>query len=253
MLLAGGRAEGRAAAAAAVPPPPTVVERWGVWEAAWRYDIAPPRDGNTGAANPFTDVSLFVDFTTTAASRTVAVNAVRGFYDGGGTYRARFMPRASGGYAWRTRSNILALHNRTGRFDVVDAQRPQNRGPVVVAPGPNATTFEYADGTPFLLAGTTVYGLFGGWGSGSDPNSSTTARTLQTLRSTPFNKVRSMAFPVGNPAAHPDLLPYVPLANTTATTNGSTAISNTTVLDLTRFNPPFWRHLDGVPVCGFNP
>ena len=67
------------------------VERWGVFE----LSLPGPTAGN-----PFTDVRLSAKF----RFRNRVVEA-EGFYDGGGTYRVRFMPDAGGEWRCETRSN----------------------------------------------------------------------------------------------------------------------------------------------------
>ena len=175
--------------------------------------------------NPFVDVQLSAVLST----GTAAAVTVRGFYDGGGQYRARFMPPTTGSYTYATRSNVAALDGQTGSFDVV-APTPGNHGPVAATP--NRTTLSYADGSPHHTIGTTVYGMFGGWGAAT---TNVTARTLESLRASPFNKVRVMAFPVGAPDSPADLLPYEPTGGTPGAPS-----------DLTRFHLPFWRNVDEI-------
>ena len=189
------------------------VERWGQWETSWTG----PTTGN-----PFVDVNLLVILTAPSTAATQHASTVRGFYNGNGQYVARFMPPSPGLWTYRTSSNAISLDGKTGSITVTD-NRSNNHGPVVTSP--NSTTFTYADGTPFKPVGTTVYGLFGLPGP----------QTLQTLKSSPFNKVRMFAFPSGNPAAPARSLPYMPIGDKT---NQSS--------DLTRFNPVYWQHIESV-------
>jgi hypothetical protein len=194
----------------------TTVERWERWEESWK---------GPSTGNPFVDVDFTVELTLQEASDSVVV---RGFYDGDGRYVVRFMPPTQGRWTFRTKSNSTALDGRIGNFTVVAPSSANNHGPVRVKP--NCTTFSYADGSPHHTVGTTVYGLLGGWS-----NQNLTARSLVSLKESPFNKVRLFAFPTGNPKAPADLLPYEPLA-------GKVNASS----DLTRFNLVYWRRMESV-------
>lgn len=171
-MVAGSMALGAAAATpVGAAPAPVGVERWGVWESAF-----------TGPAggNPFDDVSFAGRF----ESAGVRID-VPGFYDGDGTYRIRFSPPQTGRWTWTTRSDAPALDGRTGSLEAV-APAPGNHGPVRVTP--DGYHFAYADGTPYRQIGTTAYS----WAQQSD---ATCARTLATLKASPFNKMRMLVFP----------------------------------------------------------
>lgn len=191
-----------------------VVEQWGQWEGVFP---------GPAAGNPFVDTTFKVAFTAPSHETTV----VRGFYDGGGRYKVRYMPPAVGKWSYKTTSNVAELDGEVGTFEVTRAGG-HIHGPVVVAKKnstqaclpPRATPtafvfagtwrvftsvlvcnvnyrpymnpiilvvslqkgtkFAYADGAPIFVVATTVYGLF--------INSST---TLSTLKTAPFNKVRT--------------------------------------------------------------
>ena len=228
LLLAG------AAIAPALVDGTATVERWAQWEGALEAPLA-------GIANPFTDVELTVELTPAGGKAAV----VRSFYDGpaahgAGVWRTRFMPPSVGQWTWRTHCTAAssaaaaaaALGGKSGAFEVVPPPPgSRNHGPVRARS--NGTTFVHADGEPFHVVGTTVYGLAGGvWGANKDePNR--TAETLATLARSPFNKVRMMAFPTDAQRSAPTWLPY----------EMSAAHPNQT--DPTRFNLEFWQRLDG--------
>ena len=221
------------------------VEQWGQWEQSWPGPTDHATHGNHGNhSNPFVDVELTVELTmarpimpldpdpASASSKSHASRSnythptsahVRGFYDGGGTYTARFMPPARGTWSFRTHSNVATLDGQHGTFAVV-APRKGNHGPVVAKP--NSTTFSYADGNAHHSVGTTVYGMFG-------QTDNVTARTLESLRTAPFNKVRVFAFAVGDTTAPSQFLPYQRAKEDTG-------------VDLTRFNPVYWRNMEAV-------
>ena len=210
-----------------------VVEQWAQWEVALQ---APTHS----LANPFTDVDLMVELRAPDGALDTAV-VVRGFYDGPttvaaaaaagsesmGVWRARFMPPTAGTWSWHTRcSEVASLNDKSGAFEVASPSGT-NHGPVRT----HGTTFRYADGEPFHVVGTTVYGLSGGvWGSNKlTPNK--TAETLETLGRSPFNKVRMMAFPTADTSA-PTWLPY------------KLSARHPNQTDPTQFNLPFWQRLD---------
>src|SRR5215510_5912029 len=76
------------------------VERWGTFEVS----LAGPASGN-----PFTEVRFGAHFR--HGHRVVDAD---GFYDGGGTYRVRFMPDETGEWTYNTFSSAAALDGKTG-------------------------------------------------------------------------------------------------------------------------------------------
>jgi hypothetical protein len=167
------------AIAARVHAEPTV-EQWGVFDTS----LKGPSSGN-----PFVDVALSAHFTSAGQSVDVP-----GFYDGDGNYRIRFMPPTQGEWEFRTASNISELSDQTGELRCI-APGGTNHGPVRVH---NTYHFAYADGTPFVLIGTTCYG----WAQQPD---AIEERTLASLKASPFNKVRMRLLP-GKSA--PNFYPY---------------------------------------------
>lgn len=243
LLLLLQQSSAAASAATSTASVAAPVERWGRWEGSWHAATAK-------IANPFTDVELTVELhgpsggsdssDSGLVSRSSSETAggassvlVRGFYDGEGLWRARFMPPTVGAWTYRTRcATVSALDGKSGSFTVA-AAAATNHGPVRVRE--NSTTFAHADGTPFHAVGTTIYGLAGGvWGSNTG-NVNKTAESLATLATSPFNKVRMMAFPVDSVArGGATYLPYELTKNS----------SGATETDRTRFNLAFWQRLD---------
>ena len=146
------------------------IEKWGLFEAAF----SGPADGN-----PFVDVTLEVDFA--LGARRVATP---GFYDGDGVYRVRFMPDTEGEWTFRTRSIAPALDGLSGSFRC-GAPGANNHGPVRVR---NRCHFAYADGKPYFPFGTTCYA----W---THQPLAMQRQTLETMRSSGFNKLRMAVFP----------------------------------------------------------
>lgn len=192
---------------AAATPSQGETERWGVFEAKLE---------GTAAGNPFTDVELHADFR--LGNRTVGV---RGFYDGGGVYRIRYMPDAVGDWSYTTRSNQTELNGRTGSFRCV-AAGAGHHGPVMVR---DTWHFCYADGTPYAPFGTTCYA----WVHQTE---ALQQETLTTLKSGPFNKIRMLVFPKSYEYNRNEP-PYYPFPRDAEGKN-----------DFSQFNPEFFRHFE---------
>jgi hypothetical protein len=185
---------------------PAEVERWGLWE----HSLPGPATGN-----PDREVTL----TATFRQGPHAIR-VSGFYDGEGRYKFRFMPPTLGEWTYSTTSNCAVLTDRHGRFTSLPPT-PANHGPVMVH---DTHHFAYADGTRHHSLGTTCYA----WTHQDDDLQE---QTLQTLRSSPFNKLRMCVFPKNYAynAAEPPRYPF---------------FGRPGAWDTTRFNPEFFRHLE---------
>ncbi len=170
------------------------------------------------SGNPFVDVELSAVFK--QGSEWIEVD---GFYDGNGIYKIRFMPLKTGFWSYETRSNVPTLAGRTGALTCLEAS-PANHGMVRVA---NTFHFAYSDGTPYRQIGTTAYA----WAHQGD---ALEQQTLDTLRNSPFNKIRMCVFPkryaynCNEPAHYPfEKLP-------------------TGEWDTERLNPEFFQHFEGL-------
>lgn len=185
------------------------VERWGRFEVSFEA---------SAKGNPF-DVQVSAVF----SNGTDKVE-VRGFYDGDGTYKLRFMPQEEGTWSYITKSSLPALNRRKGTFDCV-APTGGNRGPVEVNPE-NRHAFSYADGTIYHPVGTTAYD----WIHQSAERQEQTFSSLEAAR---FNKVRMCVFPKYYPLVHeePDVFPFIRKGDG---------------LDYSRPDPAFYRHLEGI-------
>jgi hypothetical protein len=182
--------------------------RWGLFQ----LELRGPAGGN-----PFVGVTLGARFE--HDGRTVQV---QGFYDGDGIYRVRFMPDAPGPWRYVTESNCPDLGGRTGAFQCT-APEPGHHGPVRVA---DTFHFAYADGTPYTPVGTTAYAWI-------HQDEDLQRETLATLAGGPFNKLRMLLFPKDYTYCRnePRLFPLEG--------RGPGA------WDYARFNPAFFRHLEG--------
>ena len=112
-----------------------------------------------------------------AAGKSTGTSAVKGFYDGDGIYKLRFLPMQAGLWRWKV-SGVI-----TDEGEAMCAPA-DSHGPVRA----EGTHFIHADGTPFHPFGTTVYALI----SQSDE---LIEQTMQTLEAAPFNKIRMCIFP----------------------------------------------------------
>jgi hypothetical protein len=143
---------------AAAPAAPTQsatasgVPRWGLFEATFT--------STRPSENPLQDTELLVTFT--APSQQTC--RVRGFWDGGSTWRVRFSPDEVGNWMYTTSAQPESdggLHAQKGAFRVTapkGATRFERHGPVRVAR--SRTFLEHADGTPFFWLADT------GWNAG---------------------------------------------------------------------------------------
>ena len=131
------------------------------------------------SGNPFVEVEVSARFR--RGGRTVEN---RGFYDGQGVYKIRFLADREGEWEFVTTSNVPSLHAIPGSFQVIPA-RAGRHGPVRVS---NQFHFAHEDDTPYLPIGTTCYV----W---THQNDALEEKTLRTLKASPFNKMRMCVFP----------------------------------------------------------
>jgi len=186
---------------------PGKIEQWNVFELI----LQGPTDGN-----PFIEINLSAEFTN--GDRKINVT---GFYDGDSTYIVRFMPDTVGLWKYITMSNNVKLNGKKGEFTCLKPSSG-NHGPVRIR---NTYHFCYEDGTPYYPFGTTCYA----WAHQGD---ALEEQTLQTLRSSPFNKLRMCVFP--KYYSYYDKEPvYYPFERDASGKS-----------DLTRFNPVFWHHFE---------
>ncbi|MFL6549850.1 MAG: DUF4038 domain-containing protein [Povalibacter sp.] len=108
-------------------------------------------------ANPYTEVDCWVQLEGPGFKKRVY-----GFWDGGRTFKIRFVATAPGDWTWRTgssRTDDTGLNGGAGTFRAIawdDAEIAQNsnrRG--FVHASENGHALRYADGTPFFLVGDT--------------------------------------------------------------------------------------------------
>jgi hypothetical protein len=183
-----------------------------------------------GEGNPFQDVELRASFT--QGERVVRVN---GFYDGDGSYKLRFLPDTTGTWTYKTSSNVSALDQVTGNFEVGTA-KPGHHGAVRVS---NRHHFRYADGTRYINIGTTAYV----WNLQGD---AVEEETLATLAEAPFTKIRMCVFPkhYRYNENEPDRYPFPLVKQGSSEWTGSFRGEYGWAFDFERFEPDYFRHLE---------
>lgn len=188
------------------------VQQWGRFETSFNYNVP---------GNGFTDVSLSATFTN--GDTSIKVN---GFYDGGNTFKIRFMPPTLGTWNYITNSNVNLLKNKRGSFECTVAIG-KNHGPVKVQ---NKFHFGYADGKVFYPIGTTAYA----W---NHMGKVLQQQTFNSLQQSGFNKIRMCVFPKNYDLVveEPELFPYE---------KNASAISKNNQWNLSRFNPVFFSRLE---------
>jgi len=106
---------------------------------------------------------------------------IKGFYNGNGEYRIRFMPQHVGVWTYEVRSTCV--DHDAGQFECVPASG-MNHGPVIT----EGMGFRYADGSRYYPFGTTCYA----W---THQPRELVEQTKRTLAASPFNKIRMCVFP----------------------------------------------------------
>lgn len=182
-------------------------EQWDIYE----INLKGPEIGN-----PYIDADLKATFFC-EGNETI----VTGFYDGNGVYKIRFMPSKTGKWRYTTHSNKPSLDAVTGKFECIKASGT-NHGPVRVR---NIYHFAYEDGTPYNETGTTCYA----W---THQTAALQEQTLETLKSSPFNKIRMCIFPKDYIYNHNEPEFYV----FPRTEDGKN--------DYSRFNPEYFLNLE---------
>lgn len=109
--------------------------------------------------------------------------AVKGFYAGDQTYKLRYYPREAGTCTWTVHSSIALEGDLCGEVECIEAGAGDHG--MVQA---EDLHFHYENGGRYLPFGTTVYALV-------HQEKVLVDQTMETLRKSPFNKVRMCVFP----------------------------------------------------------
>lgn len=200
------------------------IEKWDYFELDLLAEIE---------VNPFIDVDFEVTFS--YLHRSIRIN---GFYDGGNSFKARFMPDVEGIWHYKTHSNIEKLNNIEGQFECIAASST-NHGPVRVI---DNFHFAYEDGTDYHPMGTTSYV----WNHQGDELE---ALTLKTLETAPFNKMRMCVFPKRYVFNYNEP-PFYPFEGAVTREWEASLLDNyhasapPEFWDFSRFNPAYFQHLE---------
>ena len=103
--------------------------------------------GSQTYGNPFREAELTANFTHVETGSSIVAD---GFYDGGATWRLRFMPTRPGTWRYATASNDPGMDHQEGSFTCVEPSESYLRGPITA----RGHHFFHADGTPRLLLST---------------------------------------------------------------------------------------------------
>ena len=214
-----------AAVAAAADPAATLVPRWQPHDFEFHSDATPP--------NPF-QAAFSVEASGPGGLKLI----VPGFYDGGGTWKARVAPTAEGEWSLLTHADLAGLDQQRASFRCGRNTSPKVHGGLRVDPQ-HPHHFIFEDGSRFFLMGYECDWL---WALDmKDPALGTVNRFLDKLAASGFNYILLNAFAYdttwrkGNTGADdfgpPPLYPWA----------GDNAAP-----DHSRFNLPYWQHYDQV-------
>ncbi len=147
------------------------VKRWDVWEASISVSGV--------STDSFYEQGFDVEITAPNGNITI----VKSFYAGNMLWKARFMPDMMGTHYYVTKSDIPKMNNLRGVFACIQNDL-NSHGHVHV----EGTHFYYADQTPAFICGTTLYAW---WYRPEE----ICLKTLESLKTYGFNKVRMLVFP----------------------------------------------------------
>lgn len=174
-----------------------------------------------------TEVTIALEADITRGDEHVTV---KGFYAGNDTFKIRFLPMQSGTYHYSVRGEIVA----EGSLEIQPAE--EGKHGILQSEG---THVKFTDGTYTTLFGTTVYAL-------AHQSKELIAQTLQTLKKSPFNKIRLCMFPKHYQYNHnePEYYPFFTLPGKTlenvSRKNGSLSMVTEPLWDVKRPDPKFW-------------
>lgn len=151
-------------------------------------------------ANGYTDVQVDATFTGPGG----ASMQVRGFWDGGHTFKVRFTPTLQGSWTYSIKSSPAdAGLTRTGSLDVGP---PAGSHGFLRRDSSHPESFVFDDGTRFFMMGQTYYGLILNALDGGDWQTSVTKS-----KGYGFTKIRLLLFPWSDPTTdygHPYVEPF---------------------------------------------
>jgi hypothetical protein len=173
--------------------------------------------------NPYTEVELSVKF----ISEDGLAIKVRGFWNGGADWVARFTPFKPGKWKWESRSNIAedtGFNGKTGEFTVT-AYEGENaiRKHGFLRIGKGGRAFIHEDGTPFFWLADTA------WGASAKAGMAEWEKYLTFRRNQGFNIIQVNALPQFDASGLDHRLPF--------------SVQDAR-WDLYRLNPEYFGYLD---------
>ena len=162
-------------------PQTRVAPKWSRFEQTFSSSI--------GYTNPIREAELLVTFTGPLGQ----TQRVRGFWDGGRTWRVRFRPDQAGQWNYRTVCSDQANAGLDGQSGTLRCAAPagqgrfERHGPIHVAR--NNGHFEHADGTPFFWLADTS------WNGARLADSKEWAAYALIRQSQNFDAIQSAIFP----------------------------------------------------------
>ncbi len=155
---------------------------------------------------------------------------VKGFYAGDGIYKLRFLPLRTGIYSY----SVSGIISDQGEIYAEPADESHHG-----IPQADGTHLRFSDRTLFTPFGTTIYAL-------AHQSDELTEKTIESLATSPFNKVRLCVFPKHYQYNHnePALYPFLTLQGKTPDTvsreNGPLSQITEPLWDTSKPDPAFW-------------
>jgi len=164
-----------------LPRPVTITPRSLIWRATIVFAVVWPLLGNAqnnvprwsvheitlttagSYRNPYTETNLTATFNGPDGMR----KTVKGFWDGGNTFRIRFSPTSQGTWSWFTNSSDAGLNGKSGSIDCIAPLAGQHG--FLRRDANNRTSFVRDDGTRYFMWGQSYYDVMlnviakGGW------------------------------------------------------------------------------------------
>jgi Domain of unknown function (DUF5060)/Protein of unknown function (DUF4038)/Putative collagen-binding domain of a collagenase len=186
--------------------------------------------GTGSHKNPYTDVTVTATFSGPGGLQ----KTVKGFWDGGNTFRIRFTPTRQGSWSWSSSSSDASLNGRSGAVNCT-APDAGNHGFLRVDAA-NPYSFVWDDGNRYFMWGNTYYAMVynavanGGWKTAID---NTAAHGLTKVRMT-INEFYSGS--LGAPGEKWEPYAY----------SSPFLLTDATTADFDRLNLPHWQAIDTI-------
>lgn len=172
-------------------------------------------------SNPYTQGNVTATFSGPGASKVV-----KGFWDGGSTWKIRFTPTAEGSWSYTTSSSDSGLNNKSG---TITATSPGGNRGFVRRNVSNPYTFSWDNGDHYFMWGQTYYDVIrtvaasSSWKAGVDNSQ---AHGINKVRLHVF-AAGEMGLSQGGNNPYPQIFPFVGTGS-----------------DHDQLNIPYWKKLD---------